>query len=320
MDNLLDIAFPDSIDREIEELHRQSIELRQTLAGTGTGKRRDRERRNNLERKIALTHRLIAEYSQLGARMAIDGQLPEHLAESRRLEQLERHGESRQLAIDPDRLQWFRRRLKAWFRENRRDFPWRETKNPYHILIAEMFLTRTRAENVTRVYDAFLEKYPTVVDLANASLESIEKAIAPLGLDFRASQLHRSAARLVGTYGGEIPDRSEELMTLPGVGRYTTNAVLATAFGQRSPVVDTNVVRILERFFGLYGRGEKSRDHYLWDAAEAIAPKRNLKEWNWTLIDFGALVCISNPRCSVCPLQKNCDFYKKGRENPPRNT
>jgi A/G-specific adenine glycosylase len=312
MENLLELAFPPALDRQIERLHRQAIELRQAIARPTARKRRDRERLEELERKLALTERLIAEYSQLGAQIAIDGELPEYIAESRRLEQLERQGEKRALAIDPDKIQWFRRQIKAWFRENRRDFPWRETQNPYHILIAEILLTRTRSENVVPVYRSFLVKYPTVEDLAKAPLADIEKAIAPLGFDFRAGQLHRSAERIVSLYGGKIPDNEKDLITLPGVGRYTLNAVLATAFGQRAPVVDTNVVRILERFFGLEGRGEKSRDSYLWDAAEAIAPKRNTKAWNWTLIDFGALVCAPNPRCSVCPLKKRCNFDRKG--------
>lgn len=312
MDNFLEITFPPALDRRIERLHRQAIELRQALARPTTGRRRDREKVEYLQKKLELNRRLIAEYSELGSRMAIEGELPEYRERSKQLEQLEKQGEKRELAIDGDKIRWFRRRLKKWFSENRRDFPWRHERNPYEIFIAEIFLTRTRSENVVPVYNSFLQKYPTVETLVEAPLQEVARAMAPLGLDFRAGQLHRSAERLVTLYDGIIPDTEKELLTLPGVGRYTANAVLATAFDRRAIVVDTNVVRILERFFGLEGRSEKSRDNYLWDAAGAIAPKQNLKEWNWALIDFGAMVCTPNPRCLICPLQKHCDFFLKG--------
>jgi A/G-specific adenine glycosylase len=289
-----------AINDKIEELYRESLALKERIALEG-----DKERRNILE--LELIYRLIAEYSQLGANMAIEGETPENLARSRHLEYLEKH-DAGEIALEAKKVKWFRRKIKAWFPENRREFPWRETEDPYRILIAEIFLQRTRAENVVPVYRSFLERYPSLETLATATLEEIQNAIAPLGLEFRASQLQRLARQLPD---GRIPRTEAKLRAMPGVGRYTANAVLAAAFHKRAPVLDTNVVRILERFFGLRGRGEKSRDDSLWQAAEAIAPQTNVREWNWALIDFGALVCTAvKPRCPVCPLQKKCDYCR----------
>ncbi|MFM7880795.1 MAG: hypothetical protein ACKO8H_02665 [Microcystis panniformis] len=293
---------PPVIDDKIEELHRESLVLREKLALEG-----GKKQKKAIERDLEIIYRLIAEYSQLGANMAIEGETPENLVRLQHLEYLEKQGTG-EIALEAKKVKWFRRRIKTWFPENRREFPWRETEDPYRVLIAEIFLQRTRAENVVPVYREFLDRYPSLETLAAATLEEIRTAIAPLGLELRASQLQRAVRQLPD---GKIPRTEGELRALPGVGRYTANAVLAAAFHERAPVLDINVVRILERFFGLRGRGEKSRDDSLWQAAEAIAPKTNVREWNWALIDFGALVCTSGqPRCPVCPLQKKCDYYR----------
>lgn len=170
-------------------------------------------------------------------------------------------------------------------------------------------LQQTRAETVASIYQPFMEGFPNLPSLAEASVEEIGRAIAPLGLNYRAARLKELAQLITEepVYGGRIPDGEAGLLTLPGVGRYTANALLTGAFKQRAAVLDTNVARILERFFGLEGGRVKSRDRMLWELAGAIAPQRKVKIWNWTLLDFGSLVCTARrPHCGSCPLDRRC--------------
>jgi A/G-specific adenine glycosylase len=131
-----------------------------------------------------------------------------------------------------------------------------------------------------------------------------------LGLFFRAKRLYQSARILQERYGEKIPNSEKELLALPGIGPYTARAICSQAFGQPLAVLDTNVARILERFFGLQGEKVKSRCKILWGAAEIIAPKKEVGKWNLSLLDFGAIVCTAqSPICSSCPLSAKCNFF-----------
>ncbi|MGK7876366.1 MAG: A/G-specific adenine glycosylase [Xenococcaceae cyanobacterium] len=215
-------------------------------------------------------------------------------------------------------LKWFRRRIKAWAKNNLRDFPWRRTKDPYAILVAEILLQKTNAPKVVPFYQKFIKKYPTLSALAGASVSEIAELLKPLGLHYRAFRLHQSMRLLLEepAYGGKIPSSEEKLRSLPGVGKYTARSICANAFDQPVAVLDTNVARILERFFGLRGeRRVKSRDRRLWEAAQQAAPKTNVRVWNLALIDFGAAICTARkPRCQSCPLRHRCDYFVRVRE------
>lgn len=215
-------------------------------------------------------------------------------------------------ALDRSKLQWFRRQLSHWARHHCRDFPWRRTQDPYSIFVAEFLLQKTNATTVAPIYQTFISRYPTVGDLAAAPLPEVSALLVPLGLSFRAQRLHRSAQIVSQEYGAKIPGTEAELLRLPGVGPYTARAVCANAFNQPKPVLDTNVARILERFFGLDGGRIKFRSPALKQAAELAAPKKQVGTWNLGLLDFAAGVCTArNPRCSQCPLQAQCTYGSK---------
>ena len=209
-----------------------------------------------------------------------------------------------------EKLQWFRQQLQRWAENNLRKFPWRQTSDPYALLVAEFLLQQTEATRVVPVYQHFMERYPTIESLASASLFEVSGLLYPLGFHFRAARLRQAAKLICTRYGGRVPQREAELLKLPGVGKYTARSLCANAFGQPLAVLDTNVARILERFFGLQGGRIKSRDGMLWDAAQRVAPQRDVSRWNLTLLDFGAAVCTaSHPRCRDCTLQQRCEYF-----------
>jgi A/G-specific adenine glycosylase len=209
-----------------------------------------------------------------------------------------------------EKTAWFRTELLTWAEWNLRDYPWRRTTNPYYILVAEFLLQRTDADTVVPIYEVFFTRYPTLDKLIIAKLKAIERLLQPLGLLFRAERLFKTARIIAKDYRGNIPDSENELLKLPGIGKYTARAICSQAFGQPAAVLDTNVARILERFFGIEGERVKSRCKILWKAAETIAPETGVGHWNLTLLDFGAITCTArNPKCFECPLAKRCHFY-----------
>lgn len=215
-------------------------------------------------------------------------------------------------------VDWFRDRLAIWATHNLRDFPWRRTTDPYSIFIAEFLLQRTGAATVAPIYQSFIKRYPNLASLAATPLEDVASLLQPLGLRFRASRLCETVRVLMEQYSGQIPDRETDLLKLPGVGLYTARSICSNAFSQPAAVLDTNVARILERFFGLQGNRVKSRCKLLWKVAEQVAPRRNTNRWNLTLLDFGALVCTATkPRCTNCPLRECCHYLNQ-HEDPNR--
>jgi A/G-specific adenine glycosylase len=212
--------------------------------------------------------------------------------------------------LDSSKSEWFRERLGAWAAKNFRDFSWRRTTDPYAIFVAEFLLQKTVAETAAPIYDKFIALYPTLQDLSEASIENLVGLLEPLGLNFRASRMLASARMIVDDWNGKIPNSESELLLLPGVGKYTARSILANAFGQSAAILDTNVARILERFFGLQGERVKSRCKILWSAADEVAPKQNVSMWNLTLLDFGAMVCTARkPHCLQCPLRESCYYF-----------
>ena len=211
-----------------------------------------------------------------------------------------------------EKIEWFRDRLLTWAKQNLRDYPWRKTSNPYDILVAEFLLQKTDADTVLPVYKAFLTRYPTLDKLTTATVKDIEKLLQPLGLLFRAERLFRAAKIIAYQYQGKIPNSETELLKLPGIGKYTARAICSQAFNEPAAVLDTNVARILERFFGIKGERVKSRCKLLWQAAETVAPNIEVGHWNLILLDFGAIACTArNPQCSQCPLSGQCNWFNQ---------
>jgi A/G-specific adenine glycosylase len=213
--------------------------------------------------------------------------------------------------LTSNKIKWFRRQLTNWASLNLREFPWRNTTDSYAIFIAEFLLQKTGANTVVPIYETFLTQYPTLKDLATASVAEIASLLKPLGLHFRADRLYQSVRVMSEQYDGKIPATETQLLALPGIGLYTARSICANALEQPLAILDTNVARILERFFGLQGNRVKSRCQMLWSAAEYVAPKTNVSKWNLTLLDFGAGVCTArNPSCGICPLRSQCNYAK----------
>ncbi len=207
-------------------------------------------------------------------------------------------------------IKWFRQHISTWGVIHRRDFPWRNTTDGYHLLVAESLLQKTDAQTVAPIYELFLNHYPTVGDLAIANLEDVAKILEPLGLFFRAERLQQCAKIVIAEYDGKVPDSQTQLLKLPGIGDYTARAIGSQAFHQPLAVLDANVARIIERFFGLRGERVKSRCKVLWGAADLIAPKKAVGTWNLALLDFGALTCkAQNPICEICPVFSKCKWF-----------
>ncbi len=198
--------------------------------------------------------------------------------------------------------------LLRWFDENARDLPWRRTKDPYAIWVAEVMLQQTQSDTVKPYYHRFLKRFPTVRHLARAKLDSVLKVWEGLGYYSRARNLHRAAREVVRTFGGRLPQTKKELLTLPGVGLYTAGAIASIAFGRAEPLVDGNVTRVLCRLFRIRQdpRSGIVRKN-LWILAEALLPADKAGSFNQAMMELGATVCLPrSPRCQACPLRRTC--------------
>jgi len=207
-------------------------------------------------------------------------------------------------------------RILRWWYRSRRDYPWRRERDPYRILIAEIMLQRTKAEQVVPVYVEFISRYPTVQDLAEAKLEDVEEYFARLGLRWRAKKVLAMARYVTEKFRGRLPETEEDLLEIPAVGEYIADALSVFAYGRNRVAVDANVVRIVERLFCVKSRGEGRRDSRIRQLANSMLILGKAREFNWALIDFGALVCKpTNPLCENCPLSDLC-CYKRRETNP----
>jgi A/G-specific adenine glycosylase len=199
----------------------------------------------------------------------------------------------------------FRRTLLRWGAKNRRSFPWRETDDPFRVLVAEVLLQRSRGITVAKVYERLFARWPDAEHLARARVDSIQSVIRPLGLTSRGPKL-RDLARAV-VEGGAVPDSLDRLLALPGVGPYAAGATLAVAFNRHSAVVDGVTARVYRRYFGLAADLPAVNDQDLWSLVTDVTPKRSVREWNWAVLDLAAIVCLPKvPRCSSCPLRSGC--------------
>ena len=207
--------------------------------------------------------------------------------------------------------QWFRRRLLEWYRRNGRDLPWRQTRDPYRILVSEVMLQQTQVDRVLPKYHEWLEKYPTFAALAAAPEADVSEMWRPLGYNVRPRRLHAIARESVERYGGELPDDEATLLSFKGIGAYTAGAVLSFAFGQRAAILDTNVARVLFRIF--VGAGDPKSHamrRHLWEVSRTVLPMRHVFDFNQALMDFGATLCTARkPQCPACPMRTGCAAY-----------
>lgn len=193
-----------------------------------------------------------------------------------------------------------RQRLLAWYATEARDLPWRRTRDPYAVLVAEVMLQQTGVDRVIPKWRAWLEQFPTIQTLASASGADAIRAWQGLGYNMRALRLHGLARQVLAEHGGMLPSDLAELMRLKGIGRYTAGAVACFAYEQPVAMVDTNVRRVLSRVFGVE---QASVD----GLADEVLPHNDAYPWNQALMDLGATVCKArHPACLVCPLLGVC--------------
>jgi len=216
--------------------------------------------------------------------------------------------------------QEFGKNLLKWRQKNNPDsiFPWRNTEDPYEILVTECLLKKTTRTQVAKMWPEFVEKFPDVYSLKNADVRVLKKIIKPLGMvNIRSAMLKKLAEKIIKNYNGKIPDEKEELLQLPGVGGYVANAVLCFAFKKDVSMIDTNIMRVLHRVFSLNSDKARPRmDKKLWEFVENLPPKGSGRDFNLAILDFAGEVCRpANPKCEKCIMNKMCDYYLGSRKD-----
>lgn len=212
----------------------------------------------------------------------------------------------------------FRRRLLRWFARHGRELPWRDTRDPYRILVSEVMLQQTQVSRVTEYYPRFLRAFPTLSRLATARPSRVREAWEGLGYYRRAANLHRLAREVARHHGGQLPSDPAALERLPGVGRYTATAVASFAFEQPVATVDTNIARVIRRAFHPRLPNGARGQRQLWQTAAAILPRNGKTAWrfNQALMELGAMVCTARvARCPVCPVRQACATGKHAKRN-----
>ncbi len=196
----------------------------------------------------------------------------------------------------------------VWGAEHLRDLPWRRTRNPWFVLVAEVMLQQTQIDRVLSKWPAFLEEFPTATSCALAPTSEVVKQWEGMGFNRRAVLLHQAAKSIKDNHGGEVPLEIDELLLLPGVGPYTARAILAFAYEQDSAVVDTNVGRVLARW-----TGHRLKPAEAQELADRSVPLGEGWAWNQAVLDFGSMVCRSkNPKCEECPIHRSCSWQGIG--------
>ena len=202
----------------------------------------------------------------------------------------------------------------AWYDRGHRDLPWRHTKDAYRIWISEIMLQQTRAETVVSYYERFLERYPTVRDLANAPEEDVLKSWEGLGYYSRARSLQKAARMIVGEFGGELPRDVDKLRSLPGIGDYTAGAIASIAFGIPAAAVDGNVERVICRYYAVEDEvGTPAVRRQVTAMTQALVPFDRPGAFANAMMEMGATMCTPrNPACLLCPVRETCQGFAKG--------
>lgn len=223
--------------------------------------------------------------------------------------------------LEANRARVFRRLLHRWFRANGRDLPWRQTRDPYRVLVSELMLQQTQVSRVLDYYTRFLTRFPDLPALAKARPAKVREAWQGLGYYARARNLH-ALARAVTKGDGVIPSAPDALQALPGVGAYTAGAVASFAYEKRAALVDTNVARVIHRVFApeVHPKSGPGLKH-LWQLAAQLLPRTGKSSWthNQAIMELGALVCTARaPQCDACPVRTCCATIALADAPPPQ--
>lgn len=217
---------------------------------------------------------------------------------------------------NPSRVNRFQKRLIGWFDEEGKSYPWRETSDPYAVLVSELMLQQTQIATVLKrgYFTRWIAKFPDWASLAGAEEPEVLKMWEGLGYYNRARNLQKTARIIVGDFGGRFPETCEEVLSLPGVGRYTAGAVLSFAFGKSIPIVDGNIIRVLSRIMAFHEPvNTPSGSATLWEWAERLTPRENARAYNSGVMELGQTICRkSSPDCDACPVSQFCLANQKG--------
>ncbi len=201
--------------------------------------------------------------------------------------------------------------LHQWYQKHKRDLPWRRSKNAYHIWVSEIMLQQTQVATVIPYYEHWIKQYPTIDILANTSREKILKSWEGLGYYSRAINLHKGANFVIKKFSGIIPNKYNDLLTIPGIGPYTAAAISSIAFEQKEGVVDGNVKRILSRIFEIYDTANTTNYHKLCkELIEESFYNLSPSEMNQAWMELGAMVCSRSSHCQSCPIKQFCHAYQ----------
>ena len=198
--------------------------------------------------------------------------------------------------------------LLDWYDSEKRDLPWRQTRDPYSIWVSEIMLQQTQVQTVIPYYRRWMRAFPTLRRLAKAPEEKVLKLWEGLGYYSRARNLKKAAQKIQQDFNGVVPENYQDILSLPGIGKYTAGAILSIAHDQPLPVLDGNVKRVLARLFALKENGASGRsEKRLWQVAEDFLPDTRPGDFNQAVMELGATVCLpKNPMCPLCPLKKYC--------------
>lgn len=217
-------------------------------------------------------------------------------------------------AIDPGSVRRLRAPLVRWYRSAKRDLPWRRTTDPYAIWVSEVMLQQTTVAAVIPYWERFLQRFPDTASLAVSREEDVLALWSGLGYYRRAQALRRGAIAVMERHGGRVPEETDALLGLPGIGRYTAGAIASCAFGRETPVVDGNVKRVLSRLFAIRGGESAAAERAYWSIAETLVRGASPGDLNQAVMELGATVCTPHaPRCERCPVSSWCRALALGR-------
>ncbi|MEY2918796.1 MAG: A/G-specific adenine glycosylase [Pseudomonadota bacterium] len=222
------------------------------------------------------------------------------------------------VAAAQSRILSFAPALLAWYdSEGRKDLPWQRDRTPYRVWVSEIMLQQTQVGTVIGYYERFIARFPTVRDLANAKPDEVLHLWSGLGYYARARNLQRAAQILLQRHRGEFPATLDEVIELPGIGRSTAGAILALARGERHPILDGNVKRVLARYFAIEGfPGDAAVERQLWELAAECTPQARVDAYTQAIMDLGATVCTrSSPVCLLCPVNAGCTARRESRQH-----
>ena len=203
----------------------------------------------------------------------------------------------------------FANKLIDWYKvHGRHDLPWQVRGYPYPVWVSEIMLQQTQVSTVIPYYERFIKQFPQIHNLASAELDHVLHLWSGLGYYARARNLHKTANIITKQYNSEFPQNIDELIALPGIGRSTAGAILAQSLGQRQPILDGNVKRVLARYYCVEGwTGSRETEKELWQLSDKNTPEKNVADYTQAIMDLGATVCKrSNPDCATCPLNTSC--------------